>query len=123
LEVEFALHSHRADWPAALTVARQLVALAPARASGWLHQSYAVRRVPEGGLRAAWEALRPAADQFPKEPVIAYNLACYAAQLGQLDQAWDWLKRAAALADEGCIARMAKADDDLAPLRQRLKEL
>jgi Flp pilus assembly protein TadD len=123
LEIEFALLSHRADWPAALDVARRLVEVAPDRASGWLHRSYAVRRVTEGGLRAAWDALRPAADQFPKEPVIAYNLSCYAAQLGELAEAWDWLKRAAALADEGCIARMAVADDDLAPLRDRLKEL
>lgn len=123
LEAEFALRAHRADWPRALVAARRLVATAPERASGWLHRAYAVRRVAEGGLPAAWDALLPAAEQFPEEPVIPYNLSCYAAQLGQLDDAWTWLRRAAKLADKGCIARMALADDDLLPLRDRLKEL
>ena len=123
LEVRFAMCAHRVDWSCALAVARRLIEVAPERARGWLHRAYAVRRVADGGLTAAWDALLPAAEKFPKEPVIPYNHSCYAAQLGRLDEAWDWLKRAAALADEGCIARMALADDDLAPLRGRLKEL
>ena len=44
----------------ALRVARLLVQKAPKRATGWLHQSYALRRAPEGGLEAAWDALLPA---------------------------------------------------------------
>jgi hypothetical protein len=123
LEVEFALQAHRLDWTAALLAAERLVKVAPGRASGWLHRSYAARRVPTGGLAAAWEALLPAAEKFPKEPVIAYNLSCYAAQLGRLDDAWHWLKRASAIGGKGAIAGMALADDDLEPLRDRLKEL
>lgn len=123
LEVEFALHAHRADWPRALHTAQRLVAVAPERASGWLHRAYAVRRTPGGGLQAAWDALLPAAGKFPREPVIPYNLSCYAAQLGQLDEAWAWLQRATRLADKESIRRMAEADDDLLPLRHRLAEL
>ncbi len=53
--------------------------------AGWLHRAYALRRVANGGLPQAWDALLPAAEKFPGEPVIAYNLSCYACQMQQLD--------------------------------------
>ena len=122
LEVRWILHAHSHQWDAALTAARELVLAAPDRASGWLHQAYALRRAADGGLTQAQEALRPAAEAFPKEPVIAFNLACYACQLGQLDEARKWMKRAMKIGGREVIRQMALADDDLKPLWPELAE-
>ena len=53
---------------------RALLRRAPSARSGWLHQAYALRRVPDGGVQKAWEALLPAFEKFPKEPTIPFNL-------------------------------------------------
>lgn len=122
LEVRWLLHTHEKNWDRALEIARAEIAIAPEESSGWLHRAYALRRVDEGGLPQAWEALLPAAEQFPEEPVIAYNLACYACQMLQLDLARDWLCRAIATGKKGEIKKMALADDDLKPLWPEITE-
>ena len=120
LEVRWALQAHARQWAAALETARQLVLAAPDRASGWLHQAYALRRTADGGLARAREALQPAAEKFPKEPVILFNLACYACQLGQLDEARAWVKRAMKVGGKESIKLMALTDEDLKPLWREL---
>ena len=76
-------------WEEGLQVAQTLLRRAPERPSGWLHQAYALRRVPDGGLQKAWEALLPAFDKFPKDLLIRFNLSCYACQMRRLDAARD----------------------------------
>ena len=68
-------------WEAAAKVGRALIAAAPERSIGWLHHAYALRRATTGGLLAAFNALSPVANKFPKESTIPYNLACYSCQL------------------------------------------
>jgi predicted Zn-dependent protease len=116
LEFRWAISAQQQDWPAALEIARTLLKLAPGLSFGWLHQAYALRRVTGGGLQAAWDALLPAVEQFPEEPTIPYNLACYACQLEQLDQARLFLKRAVAIAGKEQIKKMALNDSDLQSL-------
>jgi hypothetical protein len=116
LELRWSLCAQRHEWTLALPIAARLVEADPDRSSGWLHQAYALRRVPEGGLRAAWNALLPAFARFPKEPIIAYNLACYACQLGHLDEARHWFQNALKVGDQERTRAMALADPDLAPL-------
>lgn len=123
LEVRWMLHAHEKKWSDALEIARAEIALMPEDASGWLHRAYALRRVNEGGLPQAWEALLPAAEKFPEEPVIAYNLACYACQMLQLDLAREWFQRATAVGKKEEIKKMALVDDDLKPLWPEIKEL
>jgi hypothetical protein len=122
LETKWLICAAEKNWSAALGVARSILKGAPERSVGWLHQAYALRRVPDGGLQAAWDALRPAADQFPKEPTIPYNLSCYACQMGQLDEARKWLERALAIGSHSSIKAMALADSDLEPLWTEIKE-
>lgn len=123
LEVRWELFARETNWSDALQTAGQLVATAPDRASGWLHQAYAMRRAPGGGLRPAWEVLLPAAKLFPDEPTIFYNLACYACQMQRLDEARDWLQQAVAIGGKEQIKCMALADDDLQPLWPEIKPL
>ena len=123
LEVSWTIFAHKKCWKDALVIAGAELMAKPDNCSGWLHRAYALRRVTDGGLPQAWEALLPAAEKFPEEPVIAYNLSCYACQLQQLDQARIWLKRAIAAGQKDNIKKMALADDDLKPLWAEIREL
>ena len=124
LEVRWAVCAASQSWAAAVAVAESLVKAVPDRSAGWVHRAYAIRRATSDGIQRAWDALRPAFERFPKEPVIPYNLACYAAQFGRLDEAWDWLQKA--MEAEGSvesIRQMALADADLAALWDRIRAL
>jgi hypothetical protein len=123
LETRWLVCAHEKNWRDALAVAEQELKSAPADSSGWLHRAYALRRVDGGSLTQAWEALLPAADKFPAEPVIAYNLSCYACQLNQQDAARDWLTRAIKAGGKDVIKKMALEDDDLKPLWPEIEKL
>lgn len=116
LETRWLLCAHEENWREGLTVAEQELKAAPDESAGWLHRAYALRRVSDGGLEPAWSALLPAAEKFPTEPVIAYNLACYACQLNQLADAQKWLQRAVKIGGKDEIKKMALVDNDLKPL-------
>ena len=123
LETRWQLHTRLQNWEAALVVAQLEIRTQPENSSGWLHHAFALRRASRGGLIMAWGALLPAAQKFPQEPVIAFNLACYACQLKQLDQAREWLGRAVQAGGRDEIRKLALADDDLQPLWPEIKSL
>lgn len=116
LEARWLLCAHEKNWDDALLAAELELSAGPEESSGWLH------RVDGGGLAAAWNALLPAAEKFPTEPVIAYNLACYACQLHRLADARTWLQRAVKIGGKDEIKKMALADDDLKPLRPEMEK-
>jgi hypothetical protein len=116
LETHWRICAHEENWRDGLAVAERELATIPGEASGWLHRAYALRRIDGGGLAQAMEALLPAADKFPREPVIPYNLACYSCQMNQLDAARRWLDRAVTIGGQDIIKKMALADEDLKPL-------
>ncbi len=113
LELRWSLCVEEKDWSTGLRIAKELVEVSTDDAVGWLHYAYALRRVNNGGVEQAWNFLRPVAEKFPDEPVIAFNLACYACQLNRLDDARHWFKRACEIGGEKSIKAMALADDDL----------
>jgi len=123
LEVEWAICAAEKNWEAALIVARRILEIAPQRPSGWLHQAYALRRVAEGGLQAAWEALLPGAGKFPKEATIPFNLACYACQMNRMDEARQWFQRALEIGGKQEILAMALSDSDLQPLWDEFRKM
>jgi len=123
LEARWLICAHEKIWREALGVAEAEVAVLPDAISGWLHRAYALRRVKGGGLAQAWDALLPAAEKFPTEAVVPFNLACYACQLDQLDTARIWLRRALEIGGKDDIKKMALDDDDLKPLWGEIKQL
>ena len=123
LEVHWLLCAQEGLWEAALQIARSLVQSAPDRSSGWLHQAYALRRVADGSVKKAWQALLPAYDKFPKEPTISYNLSCYACQMQQMEAARVWFKRAAVIGGKEKMKQMALDDPDLEALWEEIKGL
>lgn len=96
------------DW------AEHLVTLEPDELQWTISLAYATRRACS--LPEAESILRAARSRFPREPVIPYNLACYAAQLGRLDEARTLLVEAIAIDDS--VIDLAAQDPDLLPLRQ-----
>ena len=123
LEVRWWICAEEQQWGEGLQIARALLHHAPDRSSGWLHQAYALRRVPDGGVKQAWKALLPAFDKFPQEAIISFNLSCYACQMKQMDAARVWLKRAVVLGNKRKIKEMALADRDLEALWPEIEEL
>lgn len=123
LEVWWALQVGEGDWVAGLATARALVESDAERSSGWLNRAYALRRVSGGGLQAAWDALRPAFEKFPQEPVIAFNLSCYACQMQRRDEALGWLQTAMKAGGHERIKSMALGDPDLEPLWEEIRRL
>jgi len=121
LEVRWQICAEEKRWDEALIAAKSLVAAAPERSSGWLHQAYALRRVPGGGLLKAWEALLPAFEKFPRKELIAYNLSCYACQMKELEAARLWLKRALSVGNKEKIKHRALEDEDLQPLWEEIR--
>ena len=113
LKARWAICAHERDWPAALALGGALVASAPEHPLSWLHQAYALRRVPEGGLQAAWDCLSPALEKFPEVSIIPYHLACYACQLGQMEKARKLLKQAMKAGEKQHIKHLALDDADL----------
>jgi hypothetical protein len=122
LELRWVISAEDKNWAEGLDVARALLKAAPDRPSGWLHQAYAVRRVPGGGLAQAWDALLPASEKFPEIEMIAYNLSCYACQMNQLDAARHWFEKASSLGDKAAIRERALQDSDLEPLWDEIKQ-
>jgi len=119
LEVSWRLFATRQRWTSALTVARRLTRKFPARATGWIHQSYTLhelKRTPE-----AWRLLLPVAERFPDDSTIPYNLACYACQMGDVAAAKLWLGRAAKQRGRDEVRAMGLDDPDLEPLRGYLE--
>jgi len=114
LEARWRLCAAERRWADALAVARAQVTVAPDDPTGWVNQSYALhelRRTAE-----ARDLLLPKAAEFPRQSIIPYNLACYACQLGDLEEARRWLRRFLQLRSKDELRRLALNDQDLRPL-------
>ena len=121
MEVRWRVYSRAKWWEACADLAEAIVKLAPDRATGWIYRAYSLRRVK--GLMAAWMSLLPAVEKFPKEPIICFNLSCYACQLGNLDGARQWLTKAFSRGEKEKLRQMALEEPDLQPLAVEIKEL
>ena len=117
LALRVAVCQETKDWVPMLLLSERLVAMQPTRADWPISLAYATRRCQS--LEAARKILLGAVQRFPEESTIRYNLACYEAQLGNLELARDHLARAIRM--NGAHRAMALADADLAPLHEELR--
>jgi predicted Zn-dependent protease len=101
-------------WEAAVNTANALMEREPDNAFGWIHRSYALHELKR--TREALDLLEPALDKFTDEELVAYNLACYACQLGELDHAKELMQTALMRGNTAEIRSRALSDSDLAPL-------
>lgn len=101
-------------WEAAYVVSKALIEFAPEAPAAWICHANTVRNYK--GLMEAWHTLLGAVNKFPKDAVVRYNLACYAAQLGLLEEACGWLIQAFNIDDSSQLKVAALYDADLQPL-------
>jgi tetratricopeptide (TPR) repeat protein len=113
LEVRWEIYAKAGRWEECVDIAQAIIKLDPKRPEAWLHHSFALHELGRPG--AAFDQLLPAAKRFPSVWLIPYNLACYCAQTGRLDECEEWFKKAMAI-DEHTVKRAAADDPDLQPL-------
>jgi Flp pilus assembly protein TadD len=99
-------------WDMAAAVAGHLVKAEAQNATWWIQLAYSVRRTES--IEQAEAILLRARKLHPKEPIIAFNLPCYASVTGRLEEAKTRLRHAIEL-DKG-IQGLALDDEDLKPL-------
>jgi predicted Zn-dependent protease len=114
LLVRWEIYARDQHWEFAHTIAHGMVALTPDEPVGWINRSFALHQMKR--TQEAWRSLLPAARKFPNNPTVSYNLACYACQLGLLEESSTWLQKAIATGDAEKIKTLARQDPDLEPL-------
>jgi predicted Zn-dependent protease len=124
LDFEWELLAKEKSWEEAATIADSRVQLTPGEPTAWIQRSYALHEAHH--TQEAWDKLLPAASLFPEVGTVSYNLACYACQLGQMDTARRWLRKAfvssRSAQEKAERIKHAWQDDDLKPLWDELRE-
>ena len=121
LELHWSIQANQKRWEEALVLARQIIAAAPERCSGWIDQSYALHELKR--TAEAREQLLTVTDKFPGVAIIPYNLACYCCQLGDPPAARQWLEKAMKAGSGAHIRRMAMEDADLQPMWPEIQRM
>ena len=121
LRVKYHLYERTKDWERAAPVAELICKTVPEGPFGWIHLAYALHELKR--TLEAYQVLLPRVDRFPDEYIIRYNLACYACQLGNLEEALQWLRKAIALIGTDTVKEMASTDPDLQSLKNEIKAL
>jgi tetratricopeptide (TPR) repeat protein len=120
LETEWVIRSERKEWARGLEITRKLMEISPNNPSSWIHYSFSLHELKQ--TKAARAQLIPALEKFPDVATIPYNLACYACQLGDYDEARQWLDQAVRIKGKKEIKQMALKDADLAPMREEIEK-
>jgi hypothetical protein len=105
-------------WEAAYVVSKALCELAPHSAEAWICQANTLRNYK--GVVEAWSLLLGVVNKFPQDAIIRYNLACYAAQMGLLEESCGWLVQAFEMEEAVQLKLAAIYDPDLQPLWDKI---
>ncbi len=114
LRLRIEIASTSKEWERVVELAGLMIGHAPGESIGYVRRAFALHELRR--TKEAWDTLLPVAGKFLDEWIVPYNLACYAAQLGELDVARKWFDRACKLGDAKALKIEAKRDPDLAPL-------
>lgn len=109
------VHAKAANWAACVETGRSLTRVVPGSPFGWVNLCNALYFV--GRTQEAFDTLLPMLETFPTNELMPYNLACYACQLGRMDEARSYLEKAFTLGDAEELKLKAQEDPDLKPLR------
>ena len=117
LIIRWAVYANAKRWDACLDIARMITAKAPENAIGWINLSVSLYRI--GKTESAYQSLSSVRSKFAGNWTVNYDLACYAAQLGSLDEAEKLLHEAMDVGDANEVRRLILDDPDLEPVRSR----
>ena len=103
-------------WNEALEMSRRLCEMQPKEPCGYIHAAYCLHEL--GRTAEALEFLQSGPRSLRTKSVFFYNLGCYCAKLGRMEEAKLLLEKSFEI-DNG-LRRVAKKDPDLADLRSQL---
>lgn len=112
LEARWHISAHKKEWTTCLDIAGAILKLDPNRHDAWIHRSFALHELKR--TQEAFDQLLAASEKFSEVWTIPYNLACYCAQNGKMEECRAWLNKAIAI-DEETVKRAAADDPDLKP--------
>lgn len=121
LSVRWEIQARRRDWVTALLTATTLISAAPEEPDGWIKQSFSLHELKR--THEARDKLLQVESLFPDISIIQYNLACYACQLGDPDEALLRLGKAIEIGGKDQIMASALKDADLKPLWAKIRKL
>jgi len=114
MRVEIVLRKR--DWRSALQLSLKACQLYPNESSGFIHAAFCLHEL--GRTQEAKQTLLDGPAKLLNEPVYYYNLGCYDAALGNLDQAKAYLHASFRL--DKSFRDMAKNDPDLERIKDEL---
>ncbi len=109
-----ALLLQQRNWSDALEYCETLTRLHPQKTEGYIHQAYCLHELKR--TAEARKTLLSGPKKLHKNPLYHYNLACYAAALGNRDEAQQLLETS--LRMDPSLRETAAQDPDLEPLRK-----
>jgi predicted Zn-dependent protease len=118
LSMRWQVYAGAGWWEAASVVSKALCELAPQSAAAWICQANTMRHYK--GVVEAWSVLLGVVNRFPDDAIMRYNLACYAAQMGLLEESCGWLVQAFEMEESTQLKLAAIYDSDLQPLWERI---
>jgi len=120
LKIQFSILRPLRRFTEALDTAEQITHQAPGDKWGWLYRSHALHWL--GRSSEAYAQLRPLREKFPHAFELPYDLACYCAQTGRVEEARQLIQESLALSGDkrSEVQSMARQDPDLLPLWNEL---
>jgi Flp pilus assembly protein TadD len=106
----------RKSWARALRVSQQLCRVAPKCSTGFLHAGFCLHQL--GKTAAAKKLLLSGPEALRKEPIYYYNMGCYEALLGNLQDAQAHLRISFKM--DTSFRELAKIDPDLKSIQALL---
>ncbi len=106
----------RQSWQRALILSRKLCRVAPDCGAGFLHAGFCLNQL--GRTKDARRILLKGPPALRREPIYYYNLGCYEALLGHLQDARRYLERSFQM--DGHFRAIAKNDPDLKTVQELL---
>lgn len=121
LEMRYKIHAEAKRWDLAVEVAKAVRELLPDQPWGHFYTAFALHELKR--TQEAYATLKTVVEKFPEEQIMRYNLACYACQMGSLEEAMQWLKQALELTGKQDMLQLALEDPDLEPLWDHIRGL
>ena len=118
LSMRWQVYAAAGWWEAAYVVSKALCELAPQSSAAWICQANTLRHYK--GVVEAWSLLLTVVNKFSDDAIIRYNLACYASQMGLLEESCGWLVQAFELEESTQLKLAAIYDSDLQPLWDKI---
>lgn len=112
LQMRLFIHMRKKRWPEALDISRTLCRVLPEETMGFIHAAFCLHELRRTDEAKIFLLSGPAA--LLNEATYHYNLGCYDATLGNVEEAQAHLRKAFQL--DGKFREYARTDPDLKPV-------